>query len=381
MHRVVEFIKVLTSLVFVLIMSCGGDDPDPGTDPTEPPEEVLTATEIVSAMGTGFNLGNTFDLEINSVNPSDIYPIIDFYAEAGMKHIRIPTTWMDGFSGDHLANEQGELNQQHPRLAQLKLVIDHAIDKDLYVILNTHHEHWLYENFEDFSGNDFYGSLFSRLWIDIASYFKDYSQKLIFEVLNEPQGNFGQFGGEIDETANIGHLRTRQINRLGLAAIRGSGGNNPTRIVMFGVNAWGNQSQLDDVYPSIGLLPGGGEDEYVAAHLHTYDPWEFCGQDGSDSAYPGAATIAAGINAALDHAELLGVPVCYGEFGVGRRNNNTQRDNDTVREFYKTIRETTAARGASCTVWDDRGWFGLIDGNSGSGYRFLYNIVPNMLTD
>ena len=31
--------------------------------------------------------------------------------------------------------------------------------------------------------------------------------------------------------------------------------------------------------------------------------------------------------------------------------------------------------------WDDRGWFGLVSGNSQSGYTFLYDIVPTMLAD
>ena len=147
---------------------------------------------------------------------------------------------------------------------------------------------------------------------------------------------------------------------------------------MFGVNGWGNHSLLDDVYPTASALPGQGQDPFIVAHLHTYDPWEFCGQNGSNDAYPGASVIRNSINQALDHAASLGVSVSYGEFGVGRASNNALRDADVVREFYKVIAETTTARGASCTPWDDRGWFGLIEPN-GNTYRFLYNIVPNML--
>ena len=168
----------------LLHLSCGGDD-------TREPEVIQTfleASEIITNMGIGFNLGNTFDLNINSTNPEDIYQVIDFYTSAGMKHIRIPTTWMDGFDGDHLADNAGNVDFTHARFIQLKAVIDYALDKELYVVLNAHHERWLYEGFNENPG---YANLFSRLWFNIAHHFKDYPQELIFEVLNEPQGDFG----------------------------------------------------------------------------------------------------------------------------------------------------------------------------------------------
>jgi hypothetical protein len=85
-------------------------------------------------MGTGFNLGNTFDYALQSTSPASIYPIIDLYANVGMKHIRIPVTWMDGFGGNTLANTNGTINFSHARFVHLKSVIDYAISKKLFVV-------------------------------------------------------------------------------------------------------------------------------------------------------------------------------------------------------------------------------------------------------
>ena len=64
-------------------------------------------------------------------------------------------------------------------------------------------------------------------------------------------------------------------------AIRGTGGDNVTRVIAVAPNGQGNQSMLDKVYPGPADLPGGGQDPYLMVTVHTYDPWNFCGQDGT----------------------------------------------------------------------------------------------------
>ena len=70
------------------------------------------------------------------------------------------------------------------------------------------------------------------------------------------------------------------------------------------------------------------------------------------------------------------MPVNYGEFGVGRDANPSERNSNIVREYYRTMRLTCLSEKMSPTVWDDRGWFGLVNTN---GNNFLHNIVPNMM--
>jgi aryl-phospho-beta-D-glucosidase BglC (GH1 family) len=155
-------------------------------------KEPQTAADITKAMGPGFNLGNTFDLGINPTSINSIKSIIDIYAAVGMKHIRIPVSWLQSVNGSTLANTTtGKVDFTHPRFLELKETIDYALSKGLFVVINSHHEHWL-KNYYD--GSATYNTKFSTLWTDIATYFKSYSDKLIFDVLNEPEGTMGQWG-------------------------------------------------------------------------------------------------------------------------------------------------------------------------------------------
>jgi endoglucanase len=335
-----------------------------------------TAKEIIVDMAAGFNLGNTFENTINATTPAVNKQIIDLYYEAGMRHVRIPVTWMQGFSSN-LADADGNLNTSHARLADLKEVIDHALAKKMYVVLNTHHEHWL-KDFYD--GTATFDTKFSKLWTGIATFFKDYPKQLLFDVINEPEGTLGQWsGGGYPTPMGAQQLAwTRQVNKVGYDAIRATGGGNATRVIMVEPNGQGNQGMIEEVYPDKASLPGGGTDAYLAIQVHTYDPWAFCGETGSNAAWPGSATFENAIKKVGVHSVLLDVPVNYGEFGVGRNTNNGERNTDLVRSYYKLFKVTCKAEKMSYTVWDDRGWFGLIYLN-GSAYAFSNNIVPTML--
>lgn len=362
-------------LTFTFLVSCisCSKDVDPASPDSLKTPPFVSAAAVIEAMGTGFNLGNTFDYALQSTNPTSIYPIIDLYANVGMKHIRIPVTWMDGFSGNTLADANGNINFSHERFIQLKAVIDYAINKKMFVVLNTHHEHWLNNNY---NGTAQYNTAFTNLWTGIATHFKDYSHLLIFEVLNEPHGVFGDWNGGASPSSNTALALTRQINKVGYDAIRATAGLNANRVVMVSTNGMGNHNQLDDVYPSISSLPGGGSDNYLSFHVHTYDPWAFCGQTGSNASWPGSISIANSLIVVSNYAATLNVPVNYGEFGVGRDANASERNSNIVREYYRTMRLTCLSKKMSPTVWDDRGWFGLVNTTNNS---FLHNIVPNMM--
>jgi endoglucanase len=370
-------VRLATIAWCVLLASCADDAP-----PTAPPSVVgppvvnspfASAAAVIDSMGTGFNLGNTFDFAIQNTDPQSIYPIIDLYANAGLRHIRIPVTWMDGFGGNTLADASGNINFSHPRFLQLKAVVDYAINKKLFVVMNTHHEHWLYRGY---NGTGRQHEAFVNLWKGIATHFRDYPHQLVFEVLNEPQGVFGDWNAGANPSNGTAISLTRQVNKAGYDAIRQTGGLNGTRVIMVSTNGMGNHTQLDDVYPNSASLPGSGSDRYLAFHVHTYDPWAFCGQNGSNAAWPGSDFFTNAIRNVSNHAKRLNVPVNYGEFGVGRDANPAERNSDIVREYYRTMRLVCLGEKMSPTVWDDRGWFGLVDGR---GTDFLFNIVPSMM--
>jgi endoglucanase len=333
----------------------------------------VTAAEINQKMRVGFNLGNTFDSHQNSTALKDIRPLIDFYRSAGMRHVRIPVTWVGT-----IADRQGQINFDHPRFRQLQAAVDYALAQDLIVIINTHHEHWLKDNYD---GSESFDNAFYALWKGIAEKFKDYSPNLVFEILNEPEKAFGDWSGPIRPTNPQALAFTRRINENGWKAIRETGGPNKTRVVMVGTNGQGNQSMLPAVYPTAASLPGSGQDRSLMITVHTYDPWDFCGQDGSNQNAPAIAAIKEPIRKVAAHSRQLGVPVNYGEFGVGRNRRPDERDTDLVRNYYQTVKTTALAEGMSVTPWDDQGWFGLTSRNVNGEYHFVYDIVPTMLRE
>ena len=351
--------------------------PTPTVPKAPAPTNPTIASEAMKQFGLGFNLGNTFDYSKFPATAADAKGIIDLYYNAGYRHMRLPVTWMDGFNGDHLADSNGNIRTNHLRFVQLVAVIDYAISKGMYVIINTHHEHWLKNNYD---ASDVYEKPFVNLWTQIANYFRDYSYRLVFEVLNEPEGAFGDFsrGANPRDARSLSY--TRRINQIGYDAIRATGGANLKRIVLIMPNAQGNQSLAKLVYPNINSLPMKGADPYLAMTVHTYDPWLFCGQGGSNLNRPETASIVAGIDATAAHARLLKIPIHWGEFGVGRITNQAERDTDIVRSYYRSLWKAVLKNGMSAAVWDDRGMFGIVTKDNASGnYQFLHNIAPSMI--
>ncbi len=344
----------------------------PADNATDP---IPTAAEINRKMASGFNLGNTFDGNHNRTDFGSIKPLIDLYRSAGMTHIRIPVTWMEEFA-NNLADSSGSLKKDHPRLKELEQTVDYCLEKGLVVMINAHHERWLKNKYD---GSQSFKDRFNKLWTGIAEEFKNRSSNLIFEVLNEPEGNLGDWSHGLKPNDPLALSRTREVNQLGYAAIRRTGGSNATRIVVVAPNGQGNQSMFKQVYATRLDLPGEGKDPYLMVSVHTYDPWAFCGDNGKLTAQPPTESIRKPILDVAAHARRLGVPVNYGEFGVGRRERYDERNTDVVRNYYRTVRQTALSNGMSITPWDDRGWFGLVKPTVDGKFEFIFNIVPSMM--
>ncbi|MEM7577463.1 MAG: cellulase family glycosylhydrolase [Planctomycetota bacterium] len=327
-----------------------------------PAEPRLTAVETSRAMGVGINLGNTFDYPVHPTDAKSAQAQISLYADAGFTNVRIPATWNDLYDTP-LLDEHGQIQTDHPRFQSFEATVDHALDLGLYVTINMHHEKWLKHHF---AGPDTdLGRYFAAAWTSIATHFADRSPRLIFEVINEPEGTQGDWVGEVHPYDEQALQLTRELNQLGYDAIRAVPGNEQ-RIVMVAPNAMGNQGLISAVYPTPESLPGGGDDRYLMVTLHTYDPWTYCGQDGSNAVYldqpdPAAALqrdIDAMVDAIAKWAETMPVGVHWGEYGVGRL-EQSERDHDVARLFYFHLTKRLQEHGWGTSAWDDRGWFAI----------------------
>lgn len=336
------------------------------------PGPSITAIDAAREMGVGINLGNTFDYPVNPTELASAKAHISVYADAGFANVRIPVTW-NGLFPTPLIDEAGGLNATDERFISLEGAIDHALDEGLYVIINMHHEKWLKHAF---AGPDTdLAELFAAAWTSIATHFADRSHRLMFEVLNEPEGTMGDWVDGAHPFDPAALQLTREINLIGYRAIRAVPGNE-NRIVLLAPNGMGNQGMISSVYPDALSLPGGGKDSHLMVTLHTYDPWPFAGQDGDHAVYldqddPAGALkkdIDQMIGAIAEWAEVMPVGVHWGEYGVGRI-DQADRDHDIVRLYYAYLTKQLNQRGWGTSVWDDRGWFAVSRGANADAGR------------
>src|SRR5690606_10223336 len=147
---------------------------------------------------------------------------------------------------------------------------------------------------------------FLSQWYQIADHFKDYPDLLLFEVMNEPQGNLTpELWNEYFADA--------------LAQIRKT---NPTRVILMGVAEYGGLGGVSQLQ-----LP---DDEYIILSPHYYNPFNFTHQ-GADWVGPDAdewlgtkwydteaerATVINEFSYAQSFAETNHIPIHVGEFGA-----------------------------------------------------------------
>ncbi|HEY5957957.1 MAG TPA: glycoside hydrolase family 5 protein, partial [Polyangiaceae bacterium] len=280
----------------------------------------ITATQAASSMGKGFNLGQTFESTQNERTLAATSAKIDAYYAKGFRNVRIPITWTESIGGDLLVNSAtvGDVNRTHARLSVIKQVVDYALAKpDMYVIINAHHEVALKTNSRS--------AVLERLWNDIADIFSDRNHRLLFEILNEPHRS---------DSSAMPAADLRKMTGMAYAKIRAV---DAARIVLIGGNQWFASSEVPAVWTDLNGV-GGGEDAYVMATFHHYDPWTFCGDN--QGTYDDAWTdsnISTPMDTMLSWAKSVGrnMPLHIGEWGVGWGSKYTTMDCNNIRSWYQ----------------------------------------------
>lgn len=154
------------------------------------------AAEIAQLMGTGWNLGNSLEVPVASINaetqwnnPRVRQQLIDSVKAAGFKSIRIPVSWyVHASGGDGTAVDADWM-------ARIKEVVDYCIKDDLWVVINCHYDdNWLQtKGFTDLTEANIekVAKMQATLWTQIANYFKAYDEHVLFAGTNEPMMNSG----------------------------------------------------------------------------------------------------------------------------------------------------------------------------------------------
>jgi len=346
-------IKLFTlSCVVYLLASCGsGGSPEaPSTvivkQPTTVVEQIslpittpysltdeISPQQAIAEMAIGINLGNTFDAphEGDWALPAQESFIIAF-KDAGFKHVRIPVTWHE-----HTQLEAPyEIDSDF--LTRVEEVVDWALAQDLYVILNAHHESWLKDNYQDQKNKNRLDSM----WIKIAAHFKEKPAKLMFELLNEPNGMTVE---DVNE-----------VNKRILSIIRNE---NPNRLAVFSGHGFTPiDSLLATEIPDV-------QDKFLIGNFHSYDPWDFAGQcQQSWGTNEDKSKLRQIYQQASDWSVINQIPVMVNEFGAAKF-DFTQPENVCVlaeRLAYLSHHVSLASEfGIAGSFWDDGGSFSTYD--------------------
>jgi aryl-phospho-beta-D-glucosidase BglC (GH1 family) len=301
-----------------------------------------TPSQMASLMGRGINLGNTLEppTEGSWNNGPAREHYFDWYVEAGFKTVRIPVRW------DNHTGTTTPYAVQASWMDRVEEVVDWGLERDLVVILNTHHDDWIKESYADAASR----ARFDSIWSQIAVRFADKPDRLLFEIINEP---FGMARGDVDE-----------LNARVLGIIRKT---NPTRIVIFSGNEWSGVNQL--------VAAAVPDDPYLMGYFHSYDPWGFAGEGNGTWGENERQGLRETVQKAAQWSDTHGIPVMLSEFGVVQWADRISR----LRSFAAYVEESMAA-GIPTQVWDDGGWFGLLnrtDGTWNEAVDWLLYASPN----
>ena len=305
----------------------------------------VSPMELVADMKIGWNLGNTLDAvggmgimsETAWGNPKTKQEMIDAVLDAGFNVIRIPVTW-DGHLG-----AAPEYKIHDIWLQRVKEVVDYAYSKGAYVILNTHHEEWYMPTEENKVAN---GEQIAALWTQIAEYFKDYDEHLIFEGLNEPRlrGTSKEWTGDMTASEVINYWEQQFVD-----AVRATGGNNTLRHLMItGYAASSSRENLARI-----VLP---EDDKLIVSVHAYNPYNFAlNTKGTDqwTAETGGSELDSFMKMLNELFVSQGIPVIIGEFGAMNKENTAARV-----EWAAYYVSAAKEYGIPCVWWDNNAFTG-----------------------
>ena len=340
--------------------ACGGDDDnsdkednDSATPATPQPFNDITAAQLVAKIKIGWNLGNTLDtndltwlpanptvaqMETAWSNPVTTKANITALKNAGFNAIRIPVSWDKAVDSNY--------NIREDWMKRVTEVVNYAVDNDMYILLNTHHDEHTFK----FTNAEIDKSLaaFKKIWEQIADNFKNYNEKLIFEGLNEPRtigSDYEWTGGTAEEHTNL-----NKYYPIFVDVVRKSGGNNNKRILMINTYAaWINETAVN----GLTLPTNDTVSNKLVVSIHAYQPFDFAYNQNPKSTWSKTDTsdtnaIHDAIQPAYDKFVSKGIPVIIGEFGSVNKNNIAARTEWA--EYYVSY---ARSKGIPCFYWDN----------------------------
>jgi len=232
---------------------------------------------------SGWNLGNTLDSHSGGVgsetiwgNPSVNQEIMNGVKKAGFDIIRIPVTWMGHFGMPQ------DYRISSARLERVAEIVDMARKAGLKVIINIHHdgstpsegkdEGWLSmakaikpAEYEKITHQ------FARVWDQVAAYFKNYGDWLMFESMNEIHDGGWGWSYNFQTFPKFQTDIINKWNQVFTDRVRAAGGNNTERFLIIPAYCTQPQQTLSGSF----VLPKDTTPGKQIVTFHYYDPNEF----------------------------------------------------------------------------------------------------------
>lgn len=349
----------------------------------------ITGLELAQRIKVGWNLGNAFDAsDCTWVSDEMLYESawngdmtaeqhIETLKQADFNAVRIPVSWHNHVSENYSISEKW--------LSRVNEVVDWCLERDMFVILNIHHDNSTSFMFPTNQYLEQSKNYISAIWRQLAFHFRDYDERLIFEIMNEPRliGHNNEWW--IDEnSADCKEAISciNEINQAGVNTIRAAGGYNKTRFIM----CPGYDASADGALNAGFVLPTDPIDNNgkIIVTVHAYTPYEFALQDGGTAQWSSAnendlRNMTEFMDRLYEKFVKNDTAVIIDEFGARDKNGNTEARAD----FAKTYVAEAKKRGIPCFWWDNNAFsgsgelFGVLNRKTGA---WQYPTIAEALT-
>ena len=307
----------------------------------------IASQQLVEDMTFGWNLGNTLDVcqadrdgdgKINEHveagekvdetlwgNPKATKELFTSLKKNGVNAVRIPVTWRD-----HM-DSNGNIDREW--MDRVQQVVDYAYSQGMYVIINVHHDGggdpkfgaWIIEE----SQKDYNTFLkkYKNVWKQIAERFKNYSDYLIFESMNEVG-----FDTLYNKNKADAYNLINKINQDFVDIIRATGG---------------NYTDIERTCDSLYKMPDDKAGRCILS-VHYYTPWDFCTCDikhtwGTKSEVRQMETL---IGKMKKNFVDKGIPVIIGEYAA------SGSDLSSCIFFIEKLNKLCSDYGIATFIWD-----------------------------
>lgn len=318
----------------------------------------ITSQQLVEDMTFGWNLGNTLDVcqadrdgdgKINEHveagekvdetlwgNPKATKELFTSLKKNGVNAVRIPVTWRD-----HM-DSNGNIDREW--MDRVQQVVDYAYSQGMYVIINVHHDGggdpkfgaWIIEE----SQKDYNTFLkkYKNVWKQIAERFKNYSDYLIFESMNEVG-----FDTLYNKNKADAYNLINKINQDFVDIIRATGGNNAKRHLLIA----GYYTDIERTCDLLYKMPDDKAGRCILS-VHYYTPWDFCTCDikhtwGTKSEVRQMETL---IGKMKKNFVDKGIPVIIGEYAA------SGSDLSSCIFFIEKLNKLCSDYGIATFIWD-----------------------------